>query len=734
MRVVKPKSSPRLWMTGLAAALALLTIRCAIPTNPGLPSWDIPMMIPFSEQRYGLDSLVSRPGEIDSIGSGIDLIEGNTLRFIYRDDIPYQQVDQEDLRFQPELEHTFITPTDTLVIDPSEIREAGIGMRQIVSGIPWNDGDMVDLQDGTIPTDAQEVSFSNFDSMAVVHVVEPNGGGMNLTLRNNTDIVWDEITVTITLNEPGRPVLDMLTWSNFQPDAVQTQFADLSGDSLKASVLLIVDGNWSAQNGVQLFEGDGLEFTLEVLELRVDWAEAIVNKQEPRTSSSVNSLNQDDWIERAVINDGALIFEVENQTDVRDSIYIVFPNFLETETGDTLRRAFEVGRSADPDIPNISSFTIPLTGYELSLPLPSSEDEVQGFEARTTVVVLSSRDSDGNPRFARVTARDSVITRFYTTELNFDSFSGLAKDISIDVDEQVQELDIFREQPDIQNDLAGSFFIERARMNFEMQNGFDFPMRLILNFFAENEQKDTTLTREYSIDIDASQDTFSIDNVEDLINILPNRITFTTAVRMGRDHFPQVPPYESRSLALGDSLQGLLSIVSPFMLKITETTAVRPAPVPMRKKFDQPITRVQLITRVTNTVPLGGTIFLMAGAFEPTGTETALEVARRELTRANYHLYGLMTPLPVNVAPVDSETGRVIEPMLDSTITEIPGEAIDIFNQDNVFVRQVLVLNPTLGEDGLTTYTVAMNEEDYIGVTVLGEVTYRVNEQTEGGE
>lgn len=713
------------WLVGLVAALALVTVRCAIPTNPGLPTWDIPMALPFSEQVYDMVGLVSQDGEIDSTGSGIEAFDGGQMRFVYQDSIPYQQVSENDLRFNPELEHTFITATDTITIDPQEERQAGIGMREIVSGVPWNDGDTINLPDGEIPTDAQEVNLDELETMAVVHVVAPNGGGMDMTLRNNTNVVWDEINVTIALNEPGRPVLDEMTWTNLQPNAEEIRFADLSGDSLKANLLLIVNGSFSAQTNVQLFEAHGLEFTMNILELKVDWAEAIVEKQEPQTSTSRNDLNQEDWIERAVIRSGALVFEVENQTDVRDSIYVTFPNFFVAGTDDTLRSAFEVARSEDGE-GAIHTEVIDLAGYALRMPLPDTENGTQGFEARTTVVVLGSEDDQGNPRFARVAAADSVITRFYTEEMYFERFDGLAKDISIDVDRQEQELDVFEAQPDLQTDLLNNFQIDRARFVFDMDNGFDFPMRLILAFSAENAEAGETFDTTYVINLEASQDTFSVDDVQNLINILPNRITFTTAVRMGRDHFPQTAPFESRSLSLGDSLQGQFSVLSPFRLVINDTTAVRPAPTLMGQRFDQPLTSVRLISRVSNTVPIGGTVYLLAGSFP------SLDVARQELTRANIADYQIMTPLPISAAPIDPTTGRVLYAMQDSTTTEIPAEAIDVFNQEDVYVRQVLVLNPTNDENG-NPQTIAMYQDDAIAVTILGEVTYRVNEPEDGG-
>jgi hypothetical protein len=229
-----------------------------------------------------------------------------------------------------------------------------------------------------------------------------------------------------------------------------------------------------------------------------------------------------------------------------------------------------------------------------------------------------------------------------------------------------------------------------------------------------------------SVEIGPRVTGFSIDSLETLLNILPDRIDFSIAIRAGRDYFTDNTTWDTWSVAATDSVQGLLDIISPLSLIINEETPLRPVPTPMDAAFDGGgIKRIRLVTDVSNTVPAGGTLFLMAGSFPD---EAA---ARLNLIRSNYAQYGVMTPLNVEGADANPDGDHIAK--RDTVITEIPSDALEIFNQEDVWVRQVLVLNPTRDADGDTT-AVTMKPEDALTVTVIAEVTYQVQDSTETGE
>lgn len=695
-----------------------------MPDNPGLPSWDVPLVVTLSAERYGLDSLVSRPGAIQESGNGIDTSLGGTLQFVYTDSIPEKKVGDQFV-FNPEQEISYINSTDTLFVEPNEQRSESIPLGDLLD-VPFNDGDTVPLDTIFIPASSQVIELEQFDSLRVVHVVTPNGGSLGMTLNNDTEFFWNEIQIQVLLDEPGNPSLGAAVFQNVQPRETVTTSIDLSGDSLKQNLMLRVEGNGPDQGMVQLFHSDALTFTVSVTQISCDFAEAIIRRQEPIFSSNDLVLDQDDWISSAQIDSGFLYFEIENQTDVEDSIYLDFLDFFDTETNDTLKLAFHFGRANSSENPWVLVDSINLAGKELRLPLPSADGEPQRLHARTKSVILSSgEDLDGNPRFARIAVQDSVITRFYTGAIKFGRIEGVPKDVTVEIEPQSQPIDIWNQQPDIQADLAGSLLLEDASFVVSLGNSIDFPARLILDFTAVNSRADPPIRTEKTYDfwLAPSQDELVIPDVEELINVLPDTILFEGRVLVGRDHLVGGPfdPYEPHGISPEDSVVGEINLTAPFQLRITRSTPVRPAPIQMQETFEADITEITLLAEIKNTVPLGGTVYLLAGRFDDEAT------ARDSLVAANVGTYGVMTPLHIPLPQLDPNTGRALSPALDTLRATITGEGVSIFSQEGVWVRQILWLDPTLDSNG-NPVAVAVHQDDFIEVGITAEAVYRFNE------
>jgi hypothetical protein len=144
-----------------------------------------------------------------------------------------------------------------------------------------------------------------------------------------------------------------------------------------------------------------------------------------------------------------------------------------------------------------------------------------------------------------------------------------------------------------------------------------------------------------------------------------------------------------------------------------------------------------LFTSIKNTVPFGGSIYVIAGIFD---TEAD---AIEQLVPDNPNVIHLVDPplslrLP-NIVEVGDIGGDAIyraeSAILDTVISVIDKEALNLFEEENVYVREVLVLDPTTNSDGTPVY-VAAYSEDKVEVTIVAEVEYRVNEEDdeEGGE
>ncbi|NQU04444.1 MAG: hypothetical protein HQ568_00015, partial [Calditrichaeota bacterium] len=69
---------------------------------------------------------------------------------------------------------------------------------------------------------------------------------------------------------------------------------------------------------------------------------------------------------------------------------------------------------------------------------------------------------------------------------------------------------------------------------------------------------------------------------------------------------------------------------------------------------------------------------------------------------------------------VDPATGRAIAALNDTITVEIDSDGIDKLSKDDLWIRQILVLNTTPS-------TVGIYAEDAVEVTISAEVVYRVN-------
>lgn len=706
-------------LAGVLLSASLGMVACTIPSDPGAPVWDIPMAIPFAEQRFGLDSLIAKPDELEEDGSGIIELSSGLLAFEFTDSVARMEVKQEDLKFDAEQEQSFEVLTENLNIDVSSEYNADIPVAGIVLGhVPGTD-----LTGRTIPPGEQQVSFDELDSIRVVRV---ETGSLDLTVTNDSELTWDEIVISLTALDaqgepiPGEPQLGNFTLTNLGPRSNETVTVDLAGDNLRQNMRVGIEGTYQSQQNFTYDADDALKFGFTINPLSCDYAEAILAPQDPWTDREALEFDQNDWIINAIINSGEVVFTLENETDVAVDIDLVFEEIWDNQADDTLRQHLRL-EAAEDGVPFTASEALNLREAELRLDIGN-----QALHARTTVRV---EGSDGE--YASLEAGEVVRTRFYTTELEFQGFSGVPKGLEYTVDEETQHIDIFDDQQDLQESLAGNLALGDVHIDLEMENEFDIPVKLIMDFVAHNTRHDPPLSATLidTIELDRQQGEFRISNIEDLMNIFPDELTMTAKVQTGRDYIPIDPfstDFEPYSLSVGTGIEGEFIISSPFSLVVRNETEIAPAVTEMGDKFEAPLRELKLMASIRNTVPLGGAVYLLAGVFD------SEEDASEELVLDNLDTYSLLTlnnaAIEVPIPELDSETHRAVEPAeLNDLIFTIPKEKLDIFAEEGVFFRTILLMRPTLDEDD-NPITISAYKQDAIFVTLGAEATYRVNE------
>jgi hypothetical protein len=721
------------WILAFVAGMGLLMLNCAIPNfdDIGMPSWDIPFALPFGTETYGLNDLIVDSLEFDSTGNGILEGPNGSLQFVLEDSIPKMTLEEDQFSFDPGVEQEFIVGTDTLILDNlSEPRDENLLIDEIFDLDPdaYDDGDLVQYIAFTLPEAEHHIQFQGLDSMEYVHIME-NGGGLNLTVTNNTTVQWDSILVEIQRadidDDQTFITIGSLSFYDISTGDAEEKFMDLSSQILTSVVKLVINGGGpgNIDPGTVFNHADGLNFQLVVQTLKCDEASAIIPGQAPKDNEDALELSSEDWINTANISYGSLHFEVENQTDVNSRITISFPDIYD-ESDEIWSTSFILERN-DTGEPEREIRDVELAGYQLRLELPLNEGDPQYLRAVTEVEIVGTGTNGGT--YSRIALGDSVITSFETTELILSRFSGVPKAINMEVDQQTIDIDIFESQPDLQTDLLNKMSLANVHIEAELNNAFDLPVRLILSFEATNSVAGESYTLIDTVTLDPLQGEIDdITGFEEILNILPDQLLFSASVQTGRDYFP-FDGSTFYNIATTDSLEGIFRLVAPFSLEFSDTTTINPEPQSMVPLEQNDIQQAQLAVDITNDIPVGGRIYMLVWTSEDIESteEDLMEEAKRELVIENAHLYNFFDPITLPVPELGSD-GMAVSPIDTTIVITLEKEKFDLFAEKVIYTKQILQMFPTIDQNG-DTLDIVMTNEDFLSVGMIAEITYRVN-------
>ncbi len=713
-----------------AAVLFLGLTGCGLFDNPGAPSWDLPLMISLNSTTYSLDSLITNAEDFaqDSSGIVVDSLTGE-LGFEFLSSI--ETTYMEELQFVPEEYQYYLVTLDTISFVSDDTLNGVTTIADLIPGFVGDGTYPVDTL--VIPESSQDVQLSEMDSLEVIHIVDPNGGTMFLELENNTNLTWTRITCTIIIDDEanGYPVIDSVHYDNLGPFQAQTQSIDMSGDSLKPNLIVRSVGYGPNQGLVELNSDDNLTYNVWVTEISADYAIASMTTQQSMVDSSALELDQDDWIVEALISNGRMIYNVINEFDMEVEVDVIFPDVRNINTGEVLHETILLGYVDNPDVAWSHQDTIDISNHILSLPLPETTDDKQVLRSSTIMTLLTSGESNGEPRSTRITIEDTLQTSFRIDTLTFDYITAIPKGYDIELEPETQTIEIWENQSDLQEDFIGTLLLESAYLQAELQNSFEVPAKVEFDIIARNNRvtPPDELTVSYNRWIYPSQDTLTFGHIEELVNIMPDELTIAGTVFIGRDYLVDSPfdPYEPYTISSSDSISGEITLTAPLAFSIIDTIAVRPRPITV-DPFDgvEDINHVKVVTNVSNALPLSGTVYFLAGVFD------SEEEARVGLRYPNREQYMIMEPFAINGPEIDPNTGRAIAPSVNSDTLTMTNERMMIFSQPNVYTRQILRLYPTFGTDGeITSY--AANRRDSLTVFITAELDYHLNLSDEEG-
>jgi len=719
-------------------------LRCSLPTDVGLPSWEVPFTLAFNTERYQLADLLTDPDSLDINGFGFEEGENGEMIFRVLGDMDSIVVQPEDLTLDDHESITMVTTIDTIVVPMDETVDENYGLDDMLTamGLPtnYNDGDPLPLPPGggswEVTGDVLTgISFDALDSVRVVHVVD---GEMSISLENDTGIDFSSLIVEIMRSDIHNPD-DYVQFATFDfgsvvPGEEATETHSMTDDLLTSQIQI----RFNAMGDEQVFianHADALYFTMGLDTLKADFAEAIIGPKEPQTKYEIIYLDDDFWVKEAIVDFGYINYTVTNETDVYNNVTLRFANIFRQGSEQPYDTTFVMDRSRPDDSPTVVSGAIDIAGMLVRYDaLPTVAGTNQEFLVETTITIIGSDTVEVTepdlPDTSLFQVGQAVTSDFELSDMALLSANGVPRNIVYEVEEQSVEVTSFEDQEQLQEDLTNAILLQQVSLVIDFENNVEAPIRMELDIEASNQVAGTSADTSISHDLDPHQQQLVIDDISNLVNIVPDMFTISGVVSSGYEVFGV--PEEGYQLSQGDYVLPSYSLAAPMILVIPEDVQLRPDIQAFEETISAGIAQLRLLTVVENWIPTGGWLYLMGGQFDSENQ------ARRKLSlddmdefgnSETFDEYGLIfdfdgvnaVPLYLQAPQLD-QNGRPTAAFMDTLINLIPEDRIDLFSKKRVYTRQVLVLE-SRGDT-----TIVVNVEDYLDVSVIGEVSIQIND------
>ena len=256
-------------------------------------------------------------------------------------------------------------------------------------------------------------------------------------------------------------------------------------------------------------------------------------------SNSIN-IETDTKVDEAILNSGSLKLSIINNIGIEAMVNFSINEF--TKYGSLLDTSFII-----TDQPSL--IYLDLTGYMLDLDLNL---DLQ------TVSYVSSIDIPSNELIS-LTFGQSILIDVNLDSISFSQVSGYVDPVIVEIDTIEQDIDLPEEISELD--------FTHIDMDFSFQSSLMLPVFLNLELLSINDATGETYSRMIN-NINITQTpNFSVDSVEQLINIKPDRIIALGSAEVGSLN-------DFGFVSTSDSLSGLLTISAPLAFEINENSDI----------------------------------------------------------------------------------------------------------------------------------------------------------------
>ena len=299
--------------------------------------------------------------------------------------------------------------------------------------------------------------------------------------------------------------------------------------------------------------------------------------QDAMVDSNKINLETATRVDQATLSTGNLKLSITNNIGIEALINFSLEEF--TKNGETLDTTFSM--SSDP-----LEVLIDLSGYLLNLDIDSNPQTIN----YVSTINIPSEDE------MSLTFGQDISINVNIDSLSFFEISGFVDPVVVDIDPIEQEIDLPEQVEDL--DFA------KLMMDFSFQSSIDLPVFLNLTLTSYNDNTSESFSRVIeNVNITETPE-FSIDSVEQLINIKPDRIIASGNARVGSLS-------EFGSVTVQDTISGNLIIAAPLAFEITDDSKIDIAPSKLDDIEIEEIISAKVFFDYNNSMELGAEVSIL---------------------------------------------------------------------------------------------------------------------------
>jgi hypothetical protein len=673
-----PRNRRHLILTAAAFTIILIVAAGCEIQDPALPTFSTRLSVPIGSHEITVSELIEDQDYLYAGGDSVLTfqIDGDTTSVVLDLDL---SADLEGQNIDAEIGLISLPASDPLIF--------GFLLEDIFPGA------------GSLPPGPVPVPAFDFDLESDPSIIEDiesahiASGELRFVLRNNLPIPMSGTSapeqISIDLIEPfsGAILTSAVFESAIAPGDTATAVADLAGVTLPSSVAIaLVGGSAGGFAADGLAPEDGLEVSLELVDVTMDAATAVIDAQVFSDGGTID-LPNDLQVMTATLATGEISIDLGNDLPIDCLVVLEFPD---------IQLASGAPATLNIDLPagGTNSAVMDLAQAVISADAGATLSEL------TWSITASSAGSEGTA--VTIAATDRLNATLAPTTLTFAEVTGYIPEETFALDPTSEELDL----PDELDGLQ----LTSATLTLEIFNGTGVGGTLDISLLGTSaDGSSSTLAAVAQIAADDAKDMRTVvtldetnSNIAEFLSTMPETVTLSGEMRIGG-------PDQIGTIRPGDSARLTWGLDAPLRLMITESQLDQ-APIALdldtdtREQLDEHLVQADVIAEVSNHFPFAVELFIQVGP------DSTAAVNDPEL---------VIGPLSVEAGSLDNVGGWVSQAVTSQLEIALSTNDIRAFTRPGAFTAVVAHIMGTNGEEIVVRIGDKLNIRGAISAEIL---------------